>query len=44
MNGTWCASASCASVTRLMPRHQIWCRSARPWLAELGGIPRNATQ
>jgi hypothetical protein len=29
---------------RLMPRQQIWCRSARPWLAELGGIPRNATQ
>jgi hypothetical protein len=29
---------------RLMARQQIWCRSARPWLAELGGIPRNATQ
>jgi hypothetical protein len=28
----------------LMPRQQIWCRSARPWLAELGGVPRNATQ
>jgi hypothetical protein len=29
---------------RLPPRQQIWCRSARPWLAELGGIPRNPTQ
>jgi hypothetical protein len=29
---------------RLVPRQQIWCRSARPWLTELGGVPRNATQ
>jgi hypothetical protein len=28
----------------LVPREQIWCRSARPWLAELGSVPRNATQ
>jgi hypothetical protein len=29
---------------RLPPRQQIWCRSARPWLTELDGIPRNPTQ
>ena len=29
---------------RLAPRQQIWCRSARPWLAELGSVPGNATQ
>jgi hypothetical protein len=29
---------------RLVPRQQIWCRSARPWLTELGGVPGNATQ
>jgi hypothetical protein len=29
---------------RLVPRQQIWCGSARPWLTELGGVPRNATQ
>jgi hypothetical protein len=29
---------------RLPPRQQIWCRSSRPWLTELGGIPRNPTQ
>jgi hypothetical protein len=29
---------------RLVPRRQIWSRSARPWLAELGSIPHSATE
>ena len=28
----------------LAPRQQLWCRSALPWLAELGAVPRVATQ
>jgi len=29
---------------RLVPRRQIWSRSARPWLGELGNIPHSATE
>jgi hypothetical protein len=29
---------------RLTPKRQIWFRSARPWITELGGIPRDAKQ
>ncbi len=29
---------------RLIPRRQIWCRSARPWLNALAGIARQETQ
>lgn len=25
---------------RLAPRRQIWCRSAQPWLADMGSLPR----
>jgi hypothetical protein len=29
---------------QLMPQRQIWFRSARPWVTELGGIPSIETQ
>ena len=25
----------------LVPRQQIWCRSAQPWIDDIGSIPRN---
>lgn len=28
----------------LYPRRQIWCRSARSWLASVDGLPRTETQ
>jgi hypothetical protein len=28
----------------LVPRAQIWCRSAQPWLTELGTLPKTETQ
>ncbi len=29
---------------RLVPRRQIWFRSARPWVTELAGLPREQKQ
>jgi hypothetical protein len=29
---------------QLMPRRQNWFRSARPWVTELGSLPRNQKQ
>jgi hypothetical protein len=29
---------------QLKPRRQIWFRSARPWINELGGIPKDEKQ
>jgi hypothetical protein len=29
---------------QLIPKRQIWARSARPWVTELGGIPSIETQ
>jgi hypothetical protein len=28
----------------LVPRAQIWCRSAQPWLADVGALPKSETQ
>jgi len=28
----------------LVPRGQIWCRSAQPWLADIGTLPGTETQ
>ncbi len=28
----------------LVPRAQIWCRSAQPWLADVRGLPKSETQ
>ena len=29
---------------QLVPRAQIWCRSAQPWLAEIAALPKSETQ
>ena len=29
---------------RLAPRSQIWCRSAQPWLGEIGSLPAREMQ
>lgn len=28
----------------LVPQAQIWCRSAQPWIADIGALPRTETQ
>ena len=28
----------------LVPRAQIWCRSAQPWLSDIGALPKSETQ
>ncbi len=28
----------------LVPRAQMWCRSAQPWVSELGTLPRTEMQ
>ena len=33
-----------AQRDRLVPKRQIWCRSARPWVAGIDTIPKSQTQ
>ena len=35
---------TCRQRNQLVPRAQIWSRSAQPWLAEIGALPKSETQ
>ena len=35
---------TCRQRNELLPRGQIWCRSAQPWLADIGALPGTETQ